>query len=242
MLGIDQPVQHEALRQLDVAIGEARDGVWIVRPLKDELVDLSDDVIRARRDVANALDIVQLAPGLLGGQEDRRYFLALLTPAELRGTIGIVGSYGTVTASDGAISLEQIGRNSDLNEAGIAADRVLNAPEDYVNRYASFDPQATWQNVPLSPDWPTNAAVMADLYPQSGGKPVDGVIGMDPVALTGFVQVTGPINGPSWPEPITAQNARPILLFDQYGAFGERTDRGGFLGGGGTVRVGGPLG
>ncbi|MGE3328671.1 MAG: hypothetical protein AB7N61_25035, partial [Acidimicrobiia bacterium] len=70
----------QALRQLDVAIGDARAGVWIVRPLKDELVDLSDDVTRARRDVANALDVVQLAPGLLGGQEDRRYFLALLTP------------------------------------------------------------------------------------------------------------------------------------------------------------------
>ncbi|MGE0309108.1 MAG: hypothetical protein AB7Q27_25510, partial [Acidimicrobiia bacterium] len=40
----------------------------------------------------------------------------------------------------------------------------------------------------------------------------------------------GPITVPSWPEPITADNARQILLFDQYGAFGERTDRVSFLG------------
>ena len=42
-----------------------------------------------------------------------------MTPAELRGTIGILGSYGEVTATNGRVDLTKIGRNSDLNDGGV---------------------------------------------------------------------------------------------------------------------------
>jgi hypothetical protein len=71
-------------------------------------------------------------------------------------------------------------------------------------------------NVNLSPDFPTDAGVMAELYPQSGGAPIDGVIAVDPAGLAALLHLVGPVQVDAWPEPITSANALKILLFDQY--------------------------
>jgi hypothetical protein len=68
---------------------------------------------------------------------------------------------------------------------------------------------------------------MTELYPQSGGRPVDGVIAVDPTALAALLQFTGPVTVPGVPEPFTADNAAEFLLLDQYVELpdtGERID------------------
>jgi len=93
---------------------------------------------------------------------------------------------------------------------------VLHAPPDYVARYGSFDPADNWQMVNLSPDFPTVGAVITDLYPQSGGTPVDGVIAVDPEGLAAMMQLTGPITVPGWPVPITSANVSAITQNEAY--------------------------
>jgi hypothetical protein len=55
-----------------------------------------------------------------------------------------------------------------------------------------------------------------DLYPQSGGTEVDGVMMMDPYAIQALLAYTGPIQVDGRTEPLTATNAAQFLLVDQY--------------------------
>lgn len=192
------------------------DSPWLVSPLARRLDTLSDRVEKARGGVRNAMIALDVAPGLLGADGPRRYFLAIQTPAEQRGSGGIIGNFGEIGANAGKLSLDRVGRDSDLNLGGDPATRKLVAPPDYTSRYARFDVDLLWQNITMSPDFPTVARAIASLYPQSGGSQVDGVVSVDPLGLAALLKVIGPVEVPSWPEPITGDNAGQILLFDQY--------------------------
>jgi hypothetical protein len=166
---------------------------------------------------------------MLGADEPRHYFLAVQTPAEERGTGGLIGNYGEITADKGRLSLTRFGRIGELNEFNVSVPRTLVAPPDYIERYARFAPQLQWLNVNLSPDFPTVAGVIAELYPQSGGQEVDGVIAVDPAGLAAILQLVGGVRVGSWPDLITSDNAVQILLRDQYNRF-QYDDRVDFLG------------
>ena len=172
---------------------------------------------RSHREASIAAAVTEYLPALLGGSGPRRYFLAIQTPAELRGSGGIIGSFGEVTADDGQLAIGAFGRDGDLNTRGTpAAERTLSGPDDYVARYARFEPQRIWQNVSMSPHFPAVAEVISRLYPQSGGSAVDGVISIDPSALAALLELVGPVTVAPWPEPLTAANTERILLHDQY--------------------------
>jgi uncharacterized protein DUF4012 len=190
--------------------------MWLLGRVAAPLEELHQRVDKALPQARTAELATQVAPALLGGDGARRYFVAIETPVEARASGGIVGNYAELTATDGHLALTAQGREGDLNSAGNPLTRVLHAPPDYVARYGVFQPERIWSAITLSPDFPTVAGVMADLYPQSGGRPVDGVISMDPTALAAVLQLVGSIKVPQLPEPITAASAPDLLLREQY--------------------------
>ena len=167
--------------------------MWLVDPLSTAVGDFDAEVDRALPDAELAIQGVRLAPALFGGDEPRHYFIAFTQPAEARGLGGFVGNYGELTAVDGDIELTRSGRIAELIAAPGADQRTLSGPEDYLTRYGRFQPTQYLQDLTLSPDGPSVAQVMAELYPQAGGQPVDGVIIVDPVALAALMAFTGPI-------------------------------------------------
>jgi len=188
----------------------------LIAPVARRLDLLSAKVHQVRREVEVAGMASELAPAMLGSDRPRRYFLALQTPSELRGSGGFIGNFGEISADRGRLKLERLGRTADLNTGGNPTQRRLVAPADYLARYSRFDPAMTWQNITMSPDFPSVAQAITNLYPQSGGRPVDGVIAVDPIGLAGLLKAVGPVQVKEWPVPITADNAAQILLFDQY--------------------------
>jgi hypothetical protein len=122
--------------------------------------------------------------------------------------------------------MTRFGRATELESGGTPGDqRTLSGPEDYLARWARFGPQETWRNITMSPDFPSIGQVIAELYPQSSGQPVDGVIAVDPEGLAALLRLTGPITVPDVPTPLTADNAARFLLRDQYLTIPERADR-----------------
>ncbi len=67
-----------------------------------------------------------------------------------------------------------------------------------------------------SPDFPMDAEAIEQLYPQSGGTKVNGVIAVDPAGLAALLSLVGPVSVPSWPVPLTSANATDVLLNQQY--------------------------
>lgn len=213
-----QAPAREALLSLssaDARLGGVR-SPWLVSPVARRLRTLSERVIQARKDVGVASVASEVAPAMLGADGPRRYFLALQTPAESRGSGGFIGNFGEVSADRGRLRLERLGRTAELNAGGDPRTRHLEAPPDYLARYSRFEPARRWELITMSPDFPSVAQAIMSSYPQSGGRPVDGVIAVDPIGLAALLKAVGPVQVPEWPVPITADNAAEVLLFDQY--------------------------
>lgn len=190
---------------------------WLLPPLADRLAVAVDLVADARAAADVAADAVAVLPGLLGGDGPRRYFVAFVTPVEARGRTGFIGNFAELEADGGRVTMTRFGRAQDLQTAGVpAADRALAGVDEYLSRYGRFRPAATWQNVTMSPDLPTVAEVVRQLYPQSGGRPVDGVVVVDPAGLAALLTFTGPVRVEGLDQPLTSANATAFLLEHQY--------------------------
>lgn len=198
---------------------------------------LSRALIRARgklrtglADAREAADIATYVPSLLGADGPRRYFLMTQDPAEARATGGFMGSWGELVVSDGHLSLPRLGRTSQLNTGG-RTHRTLDAPADYLARYSQFDPAFTWQDLNMTPNFPTVGRIVANLFPQSGGVPVNGVVAIDPSGLAALLRLTGPVRIPAWPVPLSAANVVRVTTFSSYVFYaGNHAERVEFLG------------
>lgn len=189
---------------------------FLVPPVADRIDQLMAELDDAIPSAELALDGVQVAPSLLGGDGPRSYLVLFTTPVEARARTGFPGNFAEVTFAEGRFEMTEFGRISELNEALPDGGGRIDPPEDYQRRYGRFGPQREWRNISLSPDFPAVAAVAGALYPQSGGREVDGVMSVDPVALAALLRFTGPIAVPGVAQPLTHANADEFLLRDQY--------------------------
>jgi len=192
------------------------------------LTRFESEIGPAQQDLRNAAATATYLPQMLGIDGPRRYFLAIQNPDESRATGGLIGNWGVLIADQGHIQIGTFGRLEQLNVSG-SQNRTLDGSAAYLTRYQRFDPANNWQNVNMSPDFPTVGSVIADLYPQSGGTSVDGVIAVDPTALKALLQLTGPVSVSGWPVPIRASNVLTVTLHDEYVSYLDEGDRADFL-------------
>jgi hypothetical protein len=187
-----------ALARTDDVIEESR-SPWLLAPLGDRVGELHDEVTDLVGQTERAADAVALAPSMLGAEEPRTYFVAFTTPAESRGLGGFMGTFAELRADGGRLSVIRTGQTTELNQ-GLGADApVLDMPEEYLARYARFGASIDggpvsadfWSNVTMPPDLPTVTDVIAQLYPESGGAPIDGVVALDVEAVARFLEITG---------------------------------------------------
>ena len=73
-----------------------------------------------------------------------------------------------------------------------------------------------WSNITISPQFPSTGQVMAELYPQSGGRAIDGVFALDPFAVAGLLGFTGPISVDGVDGMLNKNNVVDFLLVEQY--------------------------
>jgi UDP-N-acetylmuramyl pentapeptide phosphotransferase/UDP-N-acetylglucosamine-1-phosphate transferase len=202
---------------------------FLVEPVRDAIDEVEEELVDTEQDAVRGAAAARIAPAVLGAEGPRRYFLAVQNPAELRATGGFIGSWGILTAVDGKVDLEFIDRVDTLNQ-GRGPDRVITGPEEYLDRYGQFEPALTWQNVNMSPDFPVVGQVISELYPESGGEQIDGVVAVDPAGLAALLQLTGPVRVEGWPEPLRAENVVDVTLRQAYEAFARDPARAEFLG------------
>jgi hypothetical protein len=223
-------VADDAIDTARAAIARA-ENPWLLPALKNRIESLSTQVDDAASSTADVRDILENVPPLLGSKGPRRYLLVLPTPAEARGSGGVIGNWGEITAVNGELSLTAFGRPVELLTNGVPiSQRTTAAPEEFVARYRPFGVPWLWSNLTMSPDFPTTAAVLAEQYVQSGRQRVDGVISVDPIALQALFGALGPLRVPEWPEPLTSTNTARVLLHDAYvEKGGETPERRAFL-------------
>lgn len=225
-----QPLERAA-SVMAVAAGRlhAVSSPWLFGPVRTRVAGLTADVDETLDDIELAAEAAAVAPGLLGADGTRHYLVLFTQPAEARGLGGFVGSWAELRAVDGDLDLTESGPIRELLTAPGHENRSLSGPPEYLARYGRFRPWQYLQDVTFSPDMPTVATVMAELYPQAGGRPVDGVIVADPYGLAALLKLTGPIRVEGATQRLTADNVAQFLVKDQYLQFGDTAERRDFL-------------
>lgn len=213
---------HSSLDTLNDRVDDVR-SPWLLAAVSERIDRLDDQVDDALPEAENALEAVRIAPTLLGADGPQRYLVLFTTPVEARGRAGFPGNYAELVVDDGQLTMPVFGRVGDLEAAG--QDRTLTEPAEMVARYGRFDIANTWRNLTMTPDFASVGLAASQLYPQSGGQPIDGVLAIDPTGLAALMRYTGPVELPDLPEPLTADNAEQYLLFDQYLLFEDDNDR-----------------
>src|SRR5262245_31189452 len=214
-----------ALDRMDATLDDVR-SPWLLAPLVSRIDRLQGQVAEAQPEADAAMTAVDVGPTLLGAGGSARYLVLFTTPVEARGRTGFPGNYAELLVTDGKLSMPRFGRLAELEQGGTPPEqRVLSQPEDYLARYGRFDVAGTWQNITMSPDFETVASVAAELYPQSGGQPVNGVLSVDPEGLAALMDLTGAIGVPGLPEQLTPDNTAKFLMLDQYVQFADQTQQ-----------------
>ena len=223
---LERPMAQLAamLERLDVAVTQSQ-SPWLAGPLQRRLASLDAELATNRTRADNALQAVRVAPQMLGEGGVRRYFVAFTSAAEARGLGGFMGSWAELTITDGQIAMTRFGRVTDL-EAGLVGNRpVLTDVDEFLQHWGRFGFANTpggavgdevWSIVTMSPDFPTVGKVISQLYPQSGGQAVDGVLLLDSEAIAALLNFTGPLEYEGVSQPLTADNAAQFIDEDQY--------------------------
>ena len=157
-------------------------------------------------------------PRLLGAEGSRRYFLALQSPSEVRGTGGLIGFYGILVADEGRLRIAKLAPITELSHQG---PQKVAAPDWFARLYGPIGALHEWQQVNASINFPAVADVILDRYDMVAGERLDGVIAMDPLALGLMTRGTGAVDGGVL-GPIDENNAREVLFRDVYTHFEDR--------------------
>jgi hypothetical protein len=154
---------------------------------------------------------LKLAASLYGPPGTARWFLALQNPAELRGTGGLIGQYGTLESSLSGPRLTTVASYGRLNSR---TKEGVSLPPAVARRYERFAVNQAWSSVNIPPDLPTVGRIVTRLYEQTMGDRIDGVIAVDPLVIAEVLRVSGPIEVDG--VRLTADNVAEVTLVQAY--------------------------
>lgn len=175
---------------------------------------LQDQTSRLSQLLGNTSIAAQLAPSMLGADGPRTYLMGFQTNAEARGTGGLLGGFGIIRFDNGIPRVDTLGSNAELT--GAVADVDL-GPE-FERLYGWTNPWTDFRNSNLSPHFPYAAQIWKSMWERQSGAKVDGVIALDPVALSYVLGAIGPVSLPDG-EVINADNVVELTMSTAYMRF-----------------------
>lgn len=200
-----------------VDLAQARDRIGglrtsgLVDPLRGPVVELRDRLQQAARLGSAAATATELMPPMLGRDGERRYLLVTQNTAEARATGGIPGSAALVTADNGRLRMGQLRAASSFGQFEEPVVRLTTAER----RLWGPGLAVYMQDATFTPDFPRSARIIQRMWEEREGGRVDGVLSVDPVALSYVMRGAGSISAPSGRE-LTAQNVVSFLLSTVY--------------------------
>jgi hypothetical protein len=163
---------------------------------------------------------VSAGPLLAGADKPKRYLISFQNSAEARGTGGILGAYALIELDKGNLNVLQTGSNASL--AGMSLREIpVVMPAEFLKLYGKNP--AILQNSNLSPHFPYGAQVWLGLWKARYGQQLDGVIAVDPIALSYVLRATGEITLKSG-EKITSENVVEETLKNAYERYEKDND------------------
>ncbi|MGO4257175.1 DUF4012 domain-containing protein [Marmoricola sp. RAF53] len=221
---VDGRIDIAAVEKLAPAVGKAADSIEkaaddldevrtgdLVFPFNDLVGDLQTQVEEARSAASATSAAFTLLPAMLGKDGPRDYLLMIQNPAELRSTGGLPGSLAVLHADQGKVTMTWQGSAGKVN--GFTAP-VVKLPADTEQQYGRTV-ATDFRDTNFTPDFPEAAQIARAMLERAQKIRVDGVVSIDPVALSGLMAGTGPVQA-GHGITLTAGNVVPTLLNKSY--------------------------
>lgn len=180
-------------------------------PLRPRVAEFKEQVLQLDSALRVGTTATELLPAFLGAEGERSYLLVVQNNAEVRATGGLPGSVSVLRARDGRLELAEQGSAPDFGPPGSPPADRLTADE---TRLLGADMATDFRDTTFTPDFPRAASLMAVMADRRLDEPVDGVVSIDPVALAGVLEGTGPIDAAG--TQLDADNVVRRLLFEPY--------------------------
>jgi hypothetical protein len=207
------PVVARAHRNLNEASGRLRasesDSLtrW-VQPSYKSLVQKVSDTDRA---LSAADRAVRVLPTMLGKDGPRTYLVLFDNNAEIRATGGLPGAFSVIKADRGRLTLVRQGAPADIGKFPSPVLHQSGAERQiYDSQIAEY-----FQDTNFTPEFPRTAELVREMWHETQGQRLDGVLSVDTVTLSYLLRATGPIDAPGGVR-LTSKNATHELLNKVY--------------------------
>lgn len=182
--------------------------------LRDARSQLQSQTTELAELLENTSLAAELVPVMTGADGPRSYFMGFQTNAEARGTGGLLGGFGVLRFAHGAATVDTLGANTELDMRFTPIDlgAEFNATYGYANPFGDF------RNSNLSSHFPYAAQIWKSMWDQQTGSNVDGVIALDPFALSYILGAVGPVTMPDG-EKVTKDNVVELTESTAYARF-----------------------
>ncbi len=193
---------ESALRPIDP------DGLF--SPVRKAAVDVRDRVTQLDAGVKSAASATRLLPAMLGADGPRTYLLVVQNNAEIRSTGGMPGSLSLLRADDGKVRLGFRGSAVDFPPLARPVLPLTAGELDIYGPTLGEDVRDT----NLTPDFPRTGQLISAIVARGLDQDLDGVVSVDPVALSHVLLATGPVKVGE--ETFNAGNVVAKLLYESY--------------------------
>lgn len=207
---------------IPAALQVAQERSGEVSRLADEIAEVQDSpslIGQVRKGVDQVAEVataaapaLKLLPTLLGADGPRNYLLVFQNNAETLALGGSAAAQTLVSVDKGVISMGAQGDSRSYQNGQAVGVEV---PQGALDLYTSY--LVDHINTSMSrPDFPTAAQIMRAWWQRDiAAEQIDGVISIDPIALSRVLVATGPIALPTG-DTLQADNAVRLLLSDVY--------------------------
>ncbi len=182
---------------------------------------MSNKLAGAASVTATGARATRLIPPMLGAKAPRDYLVVFQNLAEPRATGGMFGSFAVIHVDKGKITV--VDEGTPTRTLGVFDPPIAKLSADqralYTNRPVVFP-----ADVNFTPDFAVAAELFAKMYTERTGNAVDGLMAIDPVALSYLMQGTGPVDAGDG-VVLTSENVVSVLLSKAYREFDDGVDQ-----------------
>ncbi len=195
------------------AVSSLMDGQWLIPPAAKAKGELDEKLDSASKEIENARELMAAFSNIMGpeGSAPNRYMFVLQDCYELRGSGGLMSTYGILNCNHDSIKLVECNRASTLTAGTDIGDAMPQPLKDFYPKVPSWTLHfwdAGWW-----PDFPTTAGLMDQILAANNQDPVRGYIAIDPVAIGYALHQLGPLQLPEFNEVLTEDNLAEKCLY-----------------------------
>jgi len=197
----------------------AEDSSGYVERLRSKYRELAGQVDDAATALTSADTAVQVLPAMLGSDSPQDYLLIFQNNAEIRATGGLPGAVSLVRADGGGVEMtRQVAANTFGNTDKPVLPLTAAEREIYSDKLGTF-----FLNANLQPDFPRASDLWKARWEQVYSEKIDGILSIDPVAISYVLGATGPIEAEG--VTLTEDNAVDELLHEVYLRYDDPADQ-----------------